>query len=49
MKHQAVVCGIIFFSPYKRVLIGQTASIRSYAEATGGRSSPRTPKGLMRT
>ena len=33
---QAVVCGIIFFSPYKRVLIGQTASIRTYAEATGG-------------
>jgi VWFA-related protein len=34
---QAVVCGIIFYSPYKRVLIGQTASIRTYAEATGGK------------
>ena len=34
---QAVVCGIIFYSPYKRVLIGQTASIRTYAETTGGK------------
>jgi VWFA-related protein len=34
---QAVVCGIIFYSPYKRLLIGQTASIRTYAEATGGK------------
>ena len=33
---QSVVCGLIFNNPYKRLLIGNTASIRTYAEATGG-------------
>lgn len=33
---QAVVCGLIFYNPYKRLLIGNNASVRTCADVTGG-------------
>jgi len=33
---RSVVCGLIFNNPYRRYVIGNTASVRTYADVTGG-------------